>query len=150
VVYPLRIPALRERKDDIPVLVAHFLEKHRVDVGRDVRRVSSEALEALSKHGWPGNVRELENSIHRAMLACDGDELRLHHLPPDVQNALLPRLPPQSPPRGPTTSELVMPLAELERRAIDKALKATNGSVEKAAKLLGMGRATLYRRLTNG
>jgi DNA-binding NtrC family response regulator len=154
VVYPLNIPALRERVDDIPLLVAHFLEKHRGDVGRDVRRVSSEALEALARYPWPGNVRELENAIHRAMLACDGDELGLSHLPPDVQAAMLPRLPAQpTANRPPSTNDLVLPIAELEKRAIDKALRATNGSVEKAAKLLGMGRATLYRRLsglTNG
>src|SRR5262249_10299358 len=122
------------------------------DVGRDVRRVSSEAFEALSNYLWRGNVCELENAIHRAMFACDGDEFRFLHLPPDVQNALFPRLPaaPSREQRGPSTSELLIPLAELERRAIDKALKATNGSVEKAAKLLGMGRATLYRRLTSG
>lgn len=153
VVFPIRIPPLRDRPVDIPLLVAHFLNKYRADVGREVPRVSSDALEALTRYSWPGNVRELENAIHRGMLSSDGDELGLAHLPPDVRASILPRLaevPPRELRREPNGSEgTILPLRELERRAIRDALRASGGSVGKAAKLLGMGRATLYRRLAD-
>jgi DNA-binding NtrC family response regulator len=151
VVYPIRVPALRERQDDIPLLVAHFLKKLGSDVGRVISRVSSDAMSALLTYRWPGNVRELENVVHRAMLACDTDEIVLAHLPPSVRQNVLPELP-ASASSGVSLGDgneesQVIPLRELEKRAIERALRIANGSVGKAAKLLGMGRATLYRRL---
>jgi len=147
-VYPLRVPSLRERLDDIPALIGHFMAQLRADVGRDVRRVSADALSALVRHGWPGNVRELRNTIHRAMLATDSDEICLTHLPPELQTYELPALPAQ-PAGQPTLSEEapVVPLRELERRAIAHALQKTRGNIALAAKLLQIGRATLYRRV---
>ena len=141
-VYPLKIPALRERREDITHLVLHFLEKYAGDVGRMIQRVSPAAMDLLMRHEWPGNVRELQNVVHRAMLSCDADELDLVHLPQELRQATSAAAGELG---GP--ADEVVPLRELERRAIRKALRATNGSVEKAARLLGMGRATLYRRL---
>lgn len=155
VVYPIRIAPLRERTDDIPALINHFLQKFSQDVGRTIRRVSPEALQALSDHQWAGNVRELENVVHRAMLACDGDEISLSDLPPDIKVLATPGMPAINRAGTDDLSQLhvgandILPMRELERRAIKRALKATEGSVEKAAKLLGMGRATLYRRLAH-
>ncbi len=77
VVYPVEIPALRARRDDLPSLVGHLLRKHRADVGRDVTRLSPDALEAMARYDWPGNVRERQNVVHRAMLSCDGDTIAL-------------------------------------------------------------------------
>ncbi len=160
VVYPIRIPALRERKEDIPLLVGHFMQKHKDDVPCEVTRVSADVLEVLEAQDWAGNVRELENVIHRAMLACDGGELGLKHLPADLRGKGLPEVPPlegEGQPSG-QADDLgflgvgpgeVLQMQELERRAIKRALRLTGGSVEKAAKLLGMGRATLYRRLAS-
>jgi DNA-binding NtrC family response regulator len=148
VVYPIRLPPLRERMDDIPILVAHFLELLQRGQ-KTVRSVSPETLEALSRHPWPGNVRELQNVIHRAVLACRSDEITLLDLPPDFRTAD-ERMNENTAISNPTVDDLdgpVIPLKELERREIKKALRATNGSVGKAAKLLGIGRATLYRRL---
>lgn len=143
VVYPIRLPPLRERTDDIPGLVNHFLRKYEKDVGRKVSRVSPEALQALMMHEWPGNVRELENVIHRSMLSTDGDRIDLEHLPPSLRGAAkMQNVDLDAPDPGD-----ILPMRELERRAIQRALRATGGSVERAAKLLGMGRATLYRRL---
>ena len=146
VVYPMRVPPLRDRKEDIPRLVSHFLRKYRDDVGRKVDRVSHDCIEALARYEWPGNVRELENVVHRAMLACDGSELTAGELPPDLRSSGL-----GSARHGSgiehNDPEEILPIRELERRAIRSALRATGGSVEKAARLLGMGRATLYRRL---
>ncbi len=148
VAYPITVPALRERREDVPLLVAHFLEKLRGDVGRSVNRVTPDAMEALLAYPFPGNVRELQNVVHRAMLACEAGELGLEHLPSAVRAHGLPtrsksnraRVLEQAP-------DEVVPLRELERRAIAGALRASNGNVGKAAKLLGIARATLYRRL---
>ena len=141
-VYPLKVPSLRDRKEDVTHLVSHFLEKYAGDVGRTIQRVSPAAMDTLMRHDWPGNVRELQNVVHRAMLSCDAEELDVAHLPADLRTQVG-----QNSASGEGGPEEVVPLRELERRAIRQALRATNGSVEKAARLLGMGRATLYRRL---
>jgi DNA-binding NtrC family response regulator len=137
VVYPIRVPPLRERLDDLPLLVGHFLRRFRKDVGRSIDRVTPEALELLARHDWPGNVRELENVIHRAMLSCEPDVLDVASLPPLLRQ-----------PREPAAAPLgTLSLAALERDAIRQALQRAGGNVTHAAKLLGLGRATLYRRL---
>ncbi|HEY2404364.1 MAG TPA: sigma-54 dependent transcriptional regulator [Polyangiaceae bacterium] len=151
VVYPIYLPPLRDRSEDIPQLVGHFLRNLTSDVGRQVHRISPEALEALARHRWPGNVRELQNVVHRSLLACRGDEVTLADLPPDIRELALPALGfPSASPQGDARANGegdILPLRELERRAIQRALRFTHGSVGKAAKLLGIGRATLYRRI---
>src|SRR6185369_11336798 len=104
---------------------------------------------ALARHAWPGNVRELENVIHRSVLACRNEEIALSDLPPDLRSATpaAARAPAESGEDLLGESEEIVPLRELEQRAIRKALRLTRGSVGRAAKLLGIGRATLYRRL---
>jgi DNA-binding NtrC family response regulator len=149
-VFPLRVPPLRERRDDIPLLVGHFLAQLQEDVGGDLLGVSSEVLRALQRHDWPGNVRELKNTIHLAMLMTDGPQIELRHLPAHLQDHLLPAIPasPSSPPLpAGRDDEPVLPLRELEHRALRQALRKTNGNISKAAKLLQIGRATLYRRI---
>jgi DNA-binding NtrC family response regulator len=157
-VYPTRVPPLRERVDDLPLLIGHFLRRLRPDVGRDVDRITPDALAALGAHTWSGNVRELQNVLHRAMLSTDDDEIDLPHLPPELQRRVLPPLPSHRAPEpaavDPAQTEALLgpsgtvpTLAELERRAIDRALVATDGNVGRAARLLGIGRTTLYRRL---
>jgi DNA-binding NtrC family response regulator len=153
VVYPIHLPALRDRIEDIPTLVGHFLRALSKDIGRDVHSISAEALEALARHLWPGNVRELQNVVHRSLLACRGDEITLADLPPDIRELALPTILPTVQVNGngaryqEPSEEDIVPLRELERRAIQRALRATHGSVGRAAKLLGIGRATLYRRI---
>jgi DNA-binding NtrC family response regulator len=155
VVYPVHLPPLRDRIEDIPTLVGHFLRALSKDVGREVQSISPEALEALGRHLWPGNVRELQNVVHRSLLASRSDEITLADLPPDIRELALPAILPtvhaingangnryQEP-----SEDDIIPLRELERRAIQRALRATHGSVGRAAKLLGIGRATLYRRI---
>ena len=153
VVYPIALPSLRHRLEDIPTLVGHFLRSLSKDIGREVHSISPEALEALGRHHWPGNVRELQNVVHRSLLACRGDEITLSDLPPDIRELALPAILPSVAVNGngaryhEPTEEDIVPLRELERRAIQRALRATHGSVGRAAKLLGIGRATLYRRI---
>jgi DNA-binding NtrC family response regulator len=148
-VYPIEVPPLRDRLDDLPRLIAHFLRMFKDDVGRDVTRISKEALDALAAHRWSGNIRELQNVVHRAMLTCPGDEIALKDLPPAMQLPVLPPIPEETEPvpsmrsRGLPTLQL----KELENMAIQAALAQTNGHIASAAKLLGIGRATLYRRV---
>jgi DNA-binding NtrC family response regulator len=149
VVYPLRLPPLRERKDDIPALVRHFVDALGRDAGRTPAYVDPSAIEALLRHDWPGNVRELQNVVHRALLACDGDRLELAHLPPAIRQRVLPEVPRNGSEasRAHESAVPLLPLRELERRAIKRALEASGGNVSEAARLLGIGRATMYRRL---
>jgi DNA-binding NtrC family response regulator len=151
VVYPIKLPALRDRVEDIPQLVSHFLEKLGARSPHGVRHVAPDALEALMRHGWPGNVRELENVVHRSVLAAHSDQIELGDLPPDLRSGSAdgaPRLVATNRPDNDTESaDTVVPLRELEEREIKKALRVTRGSVGRAAKLLGIGRATLYRRI---
>ncbi|MFO0553562.1 MAG: sigma-54 dependent transcriptional regulator [Polyangiaceae bacterium] len=152
-VFPIEVPPLRDRRGDIPLLVAHFLKRYRDDVGRPVNRLSPDALEALMTHDWPGNVRELENIVHRAMLTSTSDCIELADLPASLRNPVLPTLPEsKAPPSGSATPESGLPtlnLHNLESLAIQAALKETQGHIANAAKLLGLGRATLYRRLVD-
>jgi DNA-binding NtrC family response regulator len=151
---PIRLAPLRERAEDIPLLVAHFTHAAGKEAGCQVNRVSPDALDALARYNWPGNVSELLNVVHRALLACRGDEITLADLPPNIRKLAVPSVRP-----APSDEMLgdgsgngataVLPLRELERRAIKAALRTTGGSVGKAARLLGIGRATLYRRLAD-
>lgn len=149
VVYPVDVPPLRDRKEDIPSLAAHFLRKLAADVGRQPERVSPEAMEALMAHRWPGNVRELQNAIHRAMLACDGTAIDLSHLPSNV--AAEKRNPVAAPPKAPLESGVpeTLNLKAIERQTIRRALETTGGNMSEAARLLGIGRATLYRKVAS-
>jgi len=152
-VYPLQVPPLRERASDIPQFISHFLRKSGGGDRSRPSRVSHEVLAALLRYRWPGNVRELENVLQRAALSCDGAQIELAHLPAELRALVLPDIPKGFPSAREVAAEplleedAVVPLRELERREILKALTVTNGSVTKAARLLGLGRATLYRRL---
>jgi DNA-binding NtrC family response regulator len=156
VVYPIQVPPLRARSEDLPALIAHFVHKLAADGRSSNVRFSAEALAAMHVYTWPGNVRELQNVVHRCLLAADGDEVRFGDLPPEVRATSLPKLErrdvaqpaPGAGVRSPILAEgEVVPLVELERRAIQHALQATKGNIGKAAKLLGIGRTTLYRKL---
>ncbi|MFO0553713.1 MAG: sigma-54 dependent transcriptional regulator [Polyangiaceae bacterium] len=161
VVYPIRVPALRERLADIPALVAHFAKQFDPQLKRRatprgapppvkpvVKAFTPEAIAALQAHSWPGNVRELRNVVHRALLNADGDRVEVTDLPDEIGAPV--ELPVVS--RAEVVSPIlaedeVIPLVELERRAIRHALRTTRGKIGAAAKLLGLGRATLYRKL---
>ena len=139
----LSIPPLRERKEDIPLLVQHFINKHNQSLNKNVKEVDSKALELLMNYKWSGNVRELENTIERAVVLTDGEKIELDHLPFEIQNF---------------QNEVPMvPMAEeeysikkgsrmLELGLIRKALKKTKGNHTQAARLLEIShRALLYK-----
>jgi DNA-binding NtrC family response regulator len=136
-VVQIKLPALRERKGDIPVLVNTFLEKFS-EAKSSVRTISEDAMSRLMIYDWPGNVRELENAVERAVALGSGPILHVGDLPSNLQYAQTERFPEQG--------ELV-PLEELERRAIFNALRETSGDKLAAARLLGIGKTTLYRKL---
>ncbi len=83
-VVDLHVPALRERREDIPEMVGFFIRKYNLQLGMDVRNISALALEALKKYSWPGNIRELSHAIERAILFCDGDTIEVNDLPGDI------------------------------------------------------------------
>ncbi|MCA9661801.1 MAG: sigma-54-dependent Fis family transcriptional regulator, partial [Myxococcales bacterium] len=140
-----QLPPLRERREDIPALAAHFVEVLGESIGRRVTEISPAALEVLQRYRWPGNVRELRNVIERALVLGDGPIVDVDDLAPELAHAA--PLAPSPGPRAPAQASEVRPLSELEREAIDAALLATGGNKARAAALLGIDRSTLYRKL---
>jgi two-component system response regulator PilR (NtrC family) len=133
-VIPIQLPPLRERRDDIPLLAAHFVRKIAAELGKSVKGVSREALAILESYRWPGNIRELENVIERALVLGSGEILEAEALPPDLH---LPRdaheVPVEIPPDG---LDLEAMLDQIERRYLQMALARTGGVQTRAAELL--------------
>ena len=136
-VVQIKMPPLRERKGDIPLLVNSFLEKFS-DAQGPVRTVTEDAMLKLMAYDWPGNVRELENAIERAVALGTSSLLHVGDLPTNLQYGTSERLP---------QNDMLLPLDELERRAIMRALRESGGDKLAAARLLGIGKTTLYRKL---
>lgn len=147
-VVSFELPPLRQRREDIGLLVRHFLDKFNQQFGMDVRAVSAEVERLFAVYGWPGNVRELEHVIEAAMNMVDSDTIELEHLPPHLLERLhgLAATEPVSfqVEPGKPLPDLVR---ELEERVIQEALKATEGNVLRAAKRLGIPRQTLQYKL---
>ena len=140
-VFHIPVPPLAERRDDIPLLVEHFLKKFNTRHDRRVERVAPEVLSQLMRHPWPGNIRELEHVIERAVILCRGAEIARVRLPETTHeeaadNDLLPP--------GQSLSDF---LAETERRIIVEALKLEQGVQARAARHLGVSRANLHYRI---
>ncbi|MGF1464637.1 MAG: sigma-54-dependent transcriptional regulator [Sandaracinaceae bacterium] len=155
-VVQLRLPPLRERTDDIPLLVDHFVRQFRERLRKDVRGVSHAARAALVRYGWPGNIRELENVMERCMLFCDGDEIEVADLPPELRSSTgvppvrppRPSVPPSSsaPPEG--LKEAVRQVtSQVERELIVRALRQTGGNVTHTARLLKISRKSLQTKM---
>jgi two-component system response regulator HydG len=146
----LRLPPLRDRREDIPLLAAHFLDRISREHGRKFT-LSDEVLRTMMRHDWPGNVRELENAVERACALSSGPVLHLGDLPTQLQQqGLAARLVAQDadgalPEDG--AAPAVKTLAELEREAILGAIRTLHGDKLRAARLLGIGKTTLYRKL---
>jgi DNA-binding NtrC family response regulator len=136
-VVQIKLPPLRERKTDIPLLVNAFLEKFS-QAGARAHTIAADAMARLIAYDWPGNVRELENAIERAVALSSGPFLQIADLPSNLQFGTSDRFP---------EKDEVLPLDELERRAILRALRESGGDKLAAARLLGIGKTTLYRKL---
>jgi DNA-binding NtrC family response regulator len=135
-VVQIKLPPLRDRKRDIPLLVTSFLEKF-ADADTSPRTLSEDAMQRLIAYDWPGNVRELENAIERAVALGSGPIVHVADLPSNLQYPSSDRL---------SENEL-LPLDELERRAIIRTLRETGGDKLATARMLGIGKTTLYRKL---
>ena len=138
-VITLEVPALTERRDDIPLLAYHFLRKFAHVQGKNVDKISDNVIEILMSYEFPGNVRELENIIERAVALCDGDTIQTKHLPPDLQQLTL-RV------QRPRQREFLS-LEEQEKEYISWVLRKTKGNKTKAAEILGIDRVSLWRKL---
>ena len=140
--FPILIPPLRERREDILPLANHFLKKYATTAGKSIRAISVDALQVLMKHDFPGNVRELENAIESAVLLETTDLLQQRSLPLELLRAVS-----QTTTSSLTDASVIRPLGEVERKAILHALKVTDNNISRAAQALGIDRSTLHRKL---
>jgi DNA-binding NtrC family response regulator len=168
-VFPVTVPPLRRRPEDIAPLTRHFLARFSAEEGKRVRAVSAEAMGLLSGFRWPGNVRQLENAVFRAVVLAEGEEIGLDEFPQvaalteNNEAPTQPALPPQpvmlsdwpGEARSPAPATLrltdpaghVRPLEEIEREAIRFAIAHHDGQMSEVARRLKIGRSTLYRKL---
>jgi DNA-binding NtrC family response regulator len=138
-VVPIHLPPLRERKDDIPLLVDHFLQKYSRKSGKLVSMISRRALAALQEYDWPGNIRELENTVERAVVLCRGQEIDVADI---VSHGISLGVPPSAWSGGKFET-----LVGIERNYIAAVLRETNGHKGRTAKVLGIDRKTLWAKL---
>jgi DNA-binding NtrC family response regulator len=139
----LRMPPLRERMEDLPVLIAELLRPLAKEMGRAVPKVSAHALKRLEGYPWPGNVRELRNVLERALITLKRDEIRNEDLLMESSAAIAP----QSGGGMPAEEWEIQPLDDLIASYVAASVKATGGNVRKAARRLAISPSTLYARL---
>jgi two-component system response regulator HydG len=142
-VFPLTVPPLRERRDDIPLLAEHFLKRYAERHRRRLRGLTPRALDLLMRYDWPGNVRELEHAIERAVILARGEHLTPEEWPPTIRAAGQAEDSACHQPPVPVG----LTLKEVERELIRKTLERTGGNRTKAAEVLGISRATLHNKL---
>ena len=143
-VYPIQLPPLRDRREDIPVLAYHLLARMQTQSGRKINTISDAALKLLEQHDWPGNIRQLESAIERAVISCDGTIIEPHHLPMAIARAGLP----ESYPVPQNNSEFLalkkklreQAIGELEREFVLDALQRNDWNVTKAAQQVNIQR----------
>jgi DNA-binding NtrC family response regulator len=164
-VVPVDLPPLRERKEDILVLANHFLQRLQDKYSKYFVSFSSEAVRLMLSYSWPGNVRELQNTIERIIVLSNSDRITAELFPEEIREAaagsLLPELQVEEvqrlveelrseqpePVDPPADGEDILPFEEVERRTILEALEKCGGDISKAARKLGLSRATIYRKL---
>jgi two-component system response regulator HydG len=142
-VVPLRLPPLRERREDIPLLVKHLVQKHALRLSRPPLEPDGDAMRALLDHPWPGNIRELEHALERGLLLARGDAITLADLPPELAAAAA-----EAAAGGGAEGRYRRARDLWERKWLEDLLREAGGSVGKAAELAGLHRSTLYEKLT--
>lgn len=143
-VISIETPPLRRRKEDIPLLAAHFLQGHAERNHKNIKGFSPQALDCLLRYGWPGNVRELENVLERAVILCSGDLIDEAELPEHVCHAPPPE---EEQVAASGVSLGGLPLEQVEKKAIEETLRQTGDNKSEAARRLGITRATLHNKL---
>jgi DNA-binding NtrC family response regulator len=155
-VFPIRLAPLRERTEDIHILVYHFLDRYKEKTGRFVSGISKDAMRALVNYDWPGNVRELENAVERAVIIAAGRQIEISDLPEAVSRSAFEasahaRLERASAAREGSSIgiEIDLPstMDEIEKQVIQATLDYADGDKTRAARLLNIGRRTLYRKI---
>jgi transcriptional regulator with GAF, ATPase, and Fis domain len=141
-VYPIKLPPLRERREDIPLLAIHFLEIYKKRSNKNITGITEKALSRLRRYDWPGNVRELENAIERAVIIAQGRLITVDDLPDAVRGAES-----EDDLRKTVEIEIGTTMDEVEKKVILETLAYTRGDKSRAAQILGIGRKTLYRKL---
>ena len=140
--FQIVVPPLRERREDVPILADYFLKRYAAAAEKPILTISTDALQMLAQHDFPGNVRELKNAIESAVLYETTDQLQLQSLPSHLTQEGS-----QATTEGSAETTVILPLDEVEQRAIVHALKVTGGNMSDTARGLGIGRNTLYRKL---
>jgi transcriptional regulator with GAF, ATPase, and Fis domain len=147
-VFPIHVPPLRERKDDIPLLVDHFIKRFNEENNKQVRSCSPEAMKAILNHSWPGNIRELENALEYAFVVTDGWEIRLEDLPTEVTHPIdqkpSPVISPGADFQPKNRYYSSTPLPEEHLKAV---LEENNWNRNKTAQALGISRVSLWKRM---
>jgi len=145
-VVPMPLPPLRGRREDIPVLSQHFLEKFSKENRKGFKEFLPEALERLVNYDWPGNVRELENNVERIVVLHDEAKVKLSHLPRFILNISLTG---ESEMKAWDAEgyQKILPLNRVEQYAIESAIERCRGDAVTAARKLGIGQATMYRKI---
>jgi len=138
-VFPIKLPPLRDRKEDIPLLAAHFLQKYSQQEGKQIDGISADALDLMMAYNWPGNVRELENAIERAVVLAITSEISVKDLPAGIRSLGEKHL-------YESDNTLAGWIEKLEEDALRQALLECEGNISRTAKKLGIGRATIYRK----
>jgi DNA-binding NtrC family response regulator len=170
-VFPIMLPSLRARREDIPDLAKSFVARFAAEEGKRIRGIAAEAAALLQRYDWPGNVRQLENALFRAVVLCDGDELTVAEFPqiaaqvegfdiriPPAPAAMAPAVASEAPRiiqvpvKDPNALELtegsdIRRMDDLEREIIKFALEHYRGHMSEVSRKLGIGRSTLYRKL---
>jgi DNA-binding NtrC family response regulator len=140
----IRVPPLRERREDIPLLIQHFLQNIAKENGRQIESITPDALQAMTAYAWPGNVRELRNAVERMVVLSRGNRITMRELPAEIRDDA----PPPRPARpGAAGEPSPLSIDEAERNLVIKALKTTGGNKTRAAEQLGISRRTLHRKL---
>jgi two-component system response regulator HydG len=138
----ISLPALRDRTEDIPTLTQYFLKEAAEETGSQVSGITDAAQAALTAYDWPGNIRQLRNCIRTMVVMCDADKLDVADIPPEIRQVR------QLASGSRQAQDLgSVPLNELEKQAIIETLAKTGNNREKAAKILGIGERTLYRKI---
>ena len=145
-VFPIEVPALRDRAEDIPLLCTHFLKKFQDDIGKDIHSVSDESMQVLQDYSWPGNIRQLENIIYQSMIITSYDTLDTDCLPEEVFGSNTPHLENKKTDESSALTSLT-PYHEVVKQTLKQALEQTDGNIPNAAQALGISRSTFYRML---
>lgn len=142
-VFPITLPPLRERREDIPLLVKHFIRKFSVETKKQIDSIATSALEKIMNYSWPGNVRELQNCIERAIILCDGKEILPHHiiLPEKSIDETYIDL------QGNLRDVTKKAISKIEKKKIEIVFKETDGNLKEASKILGLSEKTLRKKL---